>query len=161
MQMSLKSSQTLTEDVIGAMAPEDLQRLKDLLFFKIYAVYMIKKQKMHVGSTEDDYTFLGAYSSEQKARDRVLAYQKLIPKVGVHKDQPLHRLTVYEYILDRSKGTQLYRDWSRHGDLKFGPIPISNDKNTAFRPMTWAFPGSTCCISEGNEVTIDQDVYEK
>lgn len=152
------AGQILTEDVIKAMSREDLQRLKDLLFFTVYAVYLIKRQKVQVGSTWDDYTFLGAYSSEEKARERVLAYGKRIPKVGVHKDQPLHRLTVYEYILDRTKGTNLYRDWSRHGDLKFGPIPISNDKETAFRPMSWAFSGSTKIVEKDNEVTLDKDV---
>jgi hypothetical protein len=132
------------------MKSDDLTRLKDLLFFRVWAVYFL--------SRKGTMAFLGAYSSEEKARARYDACMAKIPLVGVHKDIPRDRITVFQYLLDASKGTELYRAFTSQPEFEFGAIPITNDTSEFAQPLAWAFPGSASYLGQKNKVTLDLDV---
>lgn len=150
--MSLKSLtiDSMT-DVISSMKSDDLTRLKDLLIFRIWAVYLVIRQ--------GGMMFLGAYSSEEKARARYEARMGIIPQIGVHKNIPRDRIIMFEYLLDATKGKQLYRSFTTQPDFNFGAIPITNDLSTFYNALQYAFPGSTnTSLGRGNRVTLDVDV---
>lgn len=143
--------QTIVEDIISSMSDDALSRLKQLLFKKIWAVYLLKR--------DSTVKFLGAYSTRDNARKRYESYMQNIPKTGYHKNIPIHRITVLEYTLEASKGSTLYRAISAPSkDFNFGILPITNDTFTVCSPIHWAYPGGSMCITKDNIVELDIDV---